>query len=76
LELCRWIKALEITNKIDLSSLQDGNLHLIAFLGNRFCYLIKDPKGSQWVIQDALKSQFPALVRQMLVDNGDLTEGS
>jgi hypothetical protein len=63
---------METEKAIDLSALQDGNLHLIAFLGNRFCYLVKDPKGSQWVIQDALNSQFPALVRQMLVDHGDL----
>ena len=58
---------------IDLGALQDGNLHLVAFLGDKFCYLVKDPKGSPWVIQDALNSQFPALVRRMLVDNGDLS---
>jgi len=54
---------------VDLSELQDGNLHLIAFLGDKFCYLVKDPHGSQWVIAEALSDQFPALVRRMLSDS-------
>ena len=54
---------------VDLSHLQDGNLHLIAFLGEKFCYLVKDPRGSQWVIAEALNDQFPALVRRMLADS-------
>jgi len=61
----------ETTATISLEALQDGNLHLAAFLGDKFCYLVKDPHGSQWVIEDALKSQFPALVRRMLADNGN-----
>jgi hypothetical protein len=59
---------MESTQTIDLTALQDGNLHLVAFLGGKFCYLVKDPNGSKWVIQDALESQFPALVRKMLAD--------
>jgi hypothetical protein len=59
---------MEKTNQINLSALQDGNLHLAAFLGDKFCYLVKDPNGSKWLIQDALESQFPALVRRMLAD--------
>jgi hypothetical protein len=54
---------------INLGALADGNLHLVAFLGDKFCYLVKDPKGSQWVIQQALNDQFPAMVRRMLADN-------
>jgi hypothetical protein len=54
---------------MNLGALQDGNLHLVAFLGDKFCYLVKDPKGSQWVIQEALNEQFPAMVRRMLADN-------
>ena len=59
------------TETINLGALQDGNLHLAAFLGDKFCYLVKDPNGSQWVIEDALKSQFPTMVRRMLADNGN-----
>jgi hypothetical protein len=59
---------MEKTNQIDLSAFGDGNLHLVAFLGDKFCYLAKDPTGSKWVIQDALEKQFPALVRKMLDD--------
>jgi len=53
---------------INLGALADGNLHLVAFLGDKFCYLVKDPKGSQWVIQEALSETFPAMVRRMLAD--------
>jgi hypothetical protein len=59
---------IENAQTVDLSALQDGNLHLVGFLGDKFCYLVKDPNGSKWVIQDALESQFPALVRRMLAD--------
>jgi hypothetical protein len=59
---------MESQNSIDLAALKDGNLHLVAFLGNRFCYLINDPNGSQWLTQDALEKQFPALVRKMLAE--------
>jgi hypothetical protein len=58
-----------MSETINLGALQDGNLHLVAFLGDKFCYLVKDPRGSAWVIQEALSEQFPAMVRQMLADN-------
>jgi hypothetical protein len=58
-----------MSETMNLGALTDGNLHLVAFLGDKFCYLVKDPKGSQWVIQEALNDQFPALVRRMLADN-------
>jgi hypothetical protein len=58
-----------MSETINLGALADGNLHLVAFLGDKFCYLVKDPKGSGWVIQEALNEQFPAMVRRMLADN-------
>jgi hypothetical protein len=58
-----------MSETINLGALQDGNLHLVAFLGDKFCYLVKDPSGSAWVIQEALSDQFPAMVRRMLADN-------
>jgi hypothetical protein len=60
---------METTNKIDLGALRDGNLHLVAFLGDRFCYLVEDPHGSQWAIYDTLANKFPGLVLRMLADN-------
>ena len=53
---------------IDLSHLQDGNLHLVAFLGDKFCYLVEDPHGSGWAMHDALTTKFPGLVLRMLAD--------
>jgi hypothetical protein len=54
---------------INLGALADGNLHLVAFLGDKFAYLVKDPRGSGWLIEEALSEQFPAMVRRLLADN-------
>jgi hypothetical protein len=60
----------------DLSALQDGKLHLIAFCGDKFVYLTEDPNGSQWALQDCLTSKFPKLVQRMLSENElKLTDG-
>jgi hypothetical protein len=61
-------EAIEIRETIDFGALCDGNLHLAAFLGDKFCYLVKDPHGPPWVIQEALASQFPAMVFKLLAD--------
>lgn len=59
---------METSNKLDLSALQDGKLHLIAFLGDKFCYLVEDPDGSEWALYEAFSNKFPMLVRRMLAD--------
>ncbi len=58
--------------EIDLSALRDGNLHLVAFLGDKFCYIAENPNGSEWVIADTLNNKFPALVFRMLDDRAPI----
>lgn len=57
---------METPNKIDLTTIQDGKLHLIAFCGDKFAYLVEDPDGSEWLLHEALANKFPILVLRML----------
>lgn len=57
---------MENANRVDLGALQDGKLHLMAYCGNKFVYLVVDPDGSQWLVHEALADKFPVMVRHML----------
>lgn len=60
---------MEQANRIDLSALQDGKLHLIAFMGDKFCYLTADPNGSMWALHNTVRTEFPRLVDKMFAEN-------
>lgn len=59
---------METPPPIDLGRLQDGKLHLIAFCGDKFAYLVEDPDGSEWLLHEALGNKFPLLVLRMLAE--------